>query len=77
MRTFQISAEMIEPVHETLLSMIQKLLIHIWNKQKLPDKWKESITVPIHKKGDKIECNNCRGISVLSATYKMPLNILL
>jgi hypothetical protein len=24
----------------------------IWNKEELPGQWKESITVPIHKKGD-------------------------
>jgi hypothetical protein len=33
--------------------------------------------VPVHKKGDKTDCNNYRGILLLSSSYKMLLNILL
>jgi hypothetical protein len=43
----------------------------------LPEEWKESIIVPIHKKGDKTFCNNYRGISLLPTTYKILSNILL
>jgi len=39
--------------------------------------WKESITVPIYKKGDKIDCSNYIGISHLSTTYKILFSILL
>jgi hypothetical protein len=56
---------------------IYKLIIAIWNKEKLPEEWKESIIVPIHKKGDKTDCNNYRGISLLPITYKILANILL
>ena len=41
------------------------------------DEWKESIIVPISKKGDKTDCNNYRGISYFSITYKIFFNILL
>jgi hypothetical protein len=53
------------------------LIIAIWNKEELPEDWKESITVPIHKKGDKTDCNNYRGISLLPTTYNILSNILL
>jgi hypothetical protein len=43
----------------------------------LPQQWKESIIVPIHKKGDKTDCNNCQGISFLLTAYKILSNILL
>ena len=48
----------------------------IWNKEELPENLKESIIVPIYKKGDKTYCNSYRGISLLPATYKILSNIL-
>jgi hypothetical protein len=62
---------------ETLCSKIYKLICSIWNKEELPQQWKESIIVPIHKKGDKTDCNNYRGTSLLSTAYKILSNILL
>jgi hypothetical protein len=71
----QIAAELIQAGSEMLLSAIHKLINSIWNKEEEPDQWKESIIVPIHKKGDKTDCNNYRGISLLSS-YKILSNIL-
>jgi hypothetical protein len=48
----------------------------IWNKEELPQQWKESFVVPIHKKSDKTDCSNYRGISLLSTSYKILSNIL-
>jgi hypothetical protein len=47
-------------------SEIHKRINSLWNKEELPDEWKESITVPIYKKGDKTDCSNYIGISLLS-----------
>ena len=49
-------------------SEINKLINSIWNKEELPEEWKESINVPIYKEGDKTDCSNYRGISLLSTT---------
>ena len=56
---------------------IHKLITSIWKKEKLPEEWKESIIIPIHKKRDKTDCNNYRGISLMPTTYKILSNILL
>jgi len=49
----------------------------MWNKDKFPEKWNESITVPIYKKGGKTDCSNYISISLLPTTYKISSNILL
>jgi hypothetical protein len=72
----QIPAELIQAGGEILLSAIHKLNNSVWNKEELPDQWKESIIVPVHKKCDKTDCNNYCGISLLSTSYKMLSNIL-
>jgi hypothetical protein len=62
---------------EKLHSEIHKLIKLIWNKEELPHQGKESTVIPIHKKGDKTECSNYQGISLLPTSYKMLSNILL
>jgi len=56
---------------------IHKMITSIWKKEKLPEEGNESIIVPIHKKVNKTACNNCRGISLLSTTYKILSSILM
>jgi hypothetical protein len=46
----QILAELIQAGGKILLSEIHKLINSVWNKEELPDQWKESI-IPVHKKG--------------------------
>ena len=73
----QIPAEVIKVCGGKICLEIHKLITSIWKKEKLPEEWKESITIPIHKKGDKTDCNNYRGISLLPNTYTILSNILL
>jgi hypothetical protein len=73
----EILAELIPAGSEILLSVIHKLINSVWNKEELPDQWKESIIVPVHKRGDKTDCNNYRGILLLSISYTILSNILL
>jgi hypothetical protein len=66
----QILAELIKAGGRIIRSEIHKLIISTWNKEELPVQWKESVIVPIYKKGDKIDRSNYRRISLLS-TYKI------
>ena len=60
----QTPAELIKAGGRTICLEIHKLITSIWKKGKLPEMWKESIIVPIHKKGDKTDYNNYRGVSL-------------
>jgi hypothetical protein len=73
--TDQIPADLIKAGGMIIRSEMHKLIISIWNKKELPEEWKESVIVPIYKKGDKTDCSNYRGISLLSTTYKILSNI--
>ena len=73
----QIPAELIKAGGKTVHCEIHKLIISIWNKEELPEEWKESIIVPIYKKGDKTDSSNYWGISLLPTKYKILSNILL
>jgi hypothetical protein len=49
----QILTEMTQGEGETLCSEIHKFINYNWNKEKLPQQWKESIIVPIYKRCNK------------------------
>jgi sorting nexin-29 len=49
----------------------------VFGIRRIPDQWKESIIIPIFRKGNKIDCSNFHGISLLSTSYKILSNVLL
>ena len=73
----QIPADLIKAGGRIIRCEIHKLIISIRSMDELPEEWKESIIVPIYKKGAKRDCINYRGISLLPTTYKTLSNILL
>jgi hypothetical protein len=56
--TDQIPVELIKAGGKEIRSQIHKLIISIWNKEELPEQWKESIIVHVYKKGDTADCSN-------------------
>ena len=66
----QIQAELIKAGSRTIYLEIHKYVTSIWKKEKLPEEWKETIIVPIHKKGDKTDCNNYWGIYICQILTK-------
>jgi hypothetical protein len=68
----QILAELIQAGGDVLLYReIYKLVNSVWNKEELPQQWKECIFVLIYKNGDKTKNSDFRGISLLPTTYKI------
>jgi hypothetical protein len=72
----QIPAEQIQAGGEILRSEIHKLINSIWNREELPEHWK-NIIVPVYKKGGKTDFSNYLGVSLLSTSYRILSNILL
>jgi hypothetical protein len=49
----------------------------IWVTEEFPEDWKTSLICPIHKKGNKQDRNNYRGIALLNVAYKVFSNCIL
>ena len=66
-----ITAEMIKYGGNELLNAIHVLIIQIWMEEKMPIEWYQTLLCPIHKKGDRIDCHNYRGIALINTVYKV------
>jgi len=58
------------------LKIIHMLCQKAWEKE-VPSEWKKSVIVPTHKKQDKLDCTNYRGISLLCHIAKVFSSIIL
>ena len=54
-------------MHESIAKIESK----IWRREEMPQQWGEEIFVLVHKKGDRAECSNYRGICLLTFDYKI------
>jgi len=54
---YHIPAELIEAVGRTIRPEVHEIIncTYIWNKEEMPEEWKESIILPIYKNGDKTD----------------------
>lgn len=56
---------------------LHRLICDIWENEQIPRDWKGALIHPLHKKGDRTDPNNYRGISLLPVSYKVLSKVLL
>jgi hypothetical protein len=66
-----IPAELFEYGGRTLKQKLYKFFQMIWNDEQLPQQWNERIICPVYKKGNRLNCNNYRPITLLNIAYKI------
>ena len=60
----------------TIVLEFHRLTTLIWREGKVPQQWKDAVITVLHKKGDKTECGNYRGISLVSHAGKVLLKVV-
>ncbi|KAK3514603.1 hypothetical protein QTP70_021515 [Hemibagrus guttatus] len=60
-----------------LLVKLHQLIHKAWDEGSVPQAWKDATIITIYKKGDRTDCGNYRGISLLSVAGKVFARILL
>ena len=69
--------EMLKAEDTMTPQLLCQILQKIWDSEEAPSEWKTGIIVKLHKKGDLGNCNNWRGITLLSLTSKIFSHIIL
>ena len=62
---------------EALARSLTDLLKSIWENERIPRDWGESIVVPIYKKGVRSECGNHTGISLVPVVTRLLASVIL
>ena len=76
-RTDRITAEMIQAGGEPLARVLHGICQKIWEKERMPEEWSQSVIVTIPKKGDLKKCTNYRTITLINHARKVILKVLL
>ena len=72
-------AELLKPGPQqdrTILLELHQLTTLIWREGRVPQQWKDAAITALHKKSDKMEYGNYRGISLVSHAGKVLLKVI-
>ena len=73
-----ISAELLKAGGEAMICGLHAVLTAVWHSGTIPPDWKKGLVVPIWKgKGERQDCNNYHGITLLSIPGKVLAHLLL
>ncbi|XP_054719192.1 uncharacterized protein LOC129228537 [Uloborus diversus] len=73
---YGIKAELLIVNAPELNNELLKIISDVWNQEQMPIEWEGSSIFTIHKKGDRLDCRNYRGITLLNVAFKIFSNIL-
>jgi hypothetical protein len=74
--TDNINPELLQAAGPQMTQRIQDLILNIWRSEIMPNEWNKPIICPIYNKGEKSECSNYRGISLLNIAYKILATVI-
>ena len=72
----QIINEFLKGAEPLVLPFLVKIFNKVFNTSVFPEEWTKSIIVPLHKKGNRDDPDNYRGISLLSCVSKVFTGVL-
>ena len=72
-----ITTELLRDTGRSTQMWMHRVISAVLEQEVIPQDWKKVIIIPIHKKGDRKECGNSRGISLLSVPGKVLTRIIL
>lgn len=67
----QLNAELFKCHPELAAEILLALFAKVWNGEGIPSDWSKGVIIPIPKKGTLSDCNNWRGITLLSLPSKI------
>ena len=67
----EIVAELVKNGGKVMVDWFWELLREVWRTKRVPQEWKNAILIPLHKKQSRKDCNNYRGIALLSVPGKV------
>ena len=65
-----------EPAEPIVLECFHDIFVEVWNGGEVPQQWKDATIKVLYKTLDRSNCNNYRGISLLSYAGKVLLKIV-
>ena len=67
----EITAELLKLGGEEVVEYLAHMASLIWKSETVPADWLKQLVVPLHKKGPTRDCDNYRGIALLSVLGKV------
>jgi exonuclease III len=63
--------EMIKAGGEVMVERLVNLFGKVWKEEDIPEDWEGGIVIPLYKKGDRMDLNNYRGITLTEVASKI------